>query len=269
MKTNDTNWAVVTGASAGIGEALSLELARKGFDLVLVARRPMKSLADQVEALGQRARCVQADLTKAEDLELLFARCADIPVRLLVNNAGRLVTGSFLEREIEEYAAEVALNVTAPLRIAHHFARRMADSDGGEVVFVGSGGAVGGSPFMANYIGTKSYLHALARGLRNELAEANVRVSVLAPGGTYTEMATLSEAIDFSRAPAMMMMPAEKVATLGVRRLLRGNAFVVPGFMNRFAYFMMTRLMPTAAAVKMMGMMTRRMLVKRSSPPAA
>lgn len=183
---------LITGASTGIGAAYAERFARRGHDLVLVAR----DLA-RMEALSARLRqhtgvaidILQADLTQAADLARVEARLRDdARIGILVNNAGTAIGGSFIEQSTDEIARLVALNSTALLRLASAIAPRLASAGEGAIVNIGS--VVGLAPEfgMTVYGATKAFVLFLSQGLNLELGPKGVYVQAVLPATTRTEI---------------------------------------------------------------------------------
>lgn len=252
-------WALVTGASSGIGAELARQLAAMGLNVAVAARRRerLESLVSEIERQhGVQARAIAIDLTAPDHLEVIEAATNDIEIGLLVNNAGSGVPGAFLKRELTDRTRIVQLNVTTPMQLAHIFGQKMSRRGRGGIIFVSSTSAFSGTPYMANYAGTKAFLLSLGEALHVELKPQGVDVTVLVPGPTRTEMAE-TEGTDFSTMPDMMWMDAADVAAAGLNGLGRKRV-VVPGGMNKVMRFMMTRLMSRDAASDMFGGMMKK-----------
>lgn len=198
---------LITGASTGIGAAYAERFARRGHDLVLVARDIAR-----MEALGARLRqeagvaidIIQADLTKAEELASVETRLReDARIEILVNNAGANVGGSFIEQATDDVARLVALNTTAVLRLASAVAPRLAQAGHGAIINIGS--VVGLAPeFGATVYGaTKAFVLFFSQGLSLELAPKGVYVQAVLPSATRTEIWERS-GIDINTLPALM-----------------------------------------------------------------
>jgi short-subunit dehydrogenase len=183
---------LVTGASTGIGAAYAERFARRGHDLVLVARDAVR-----MEALSARLRqetgvaidIIQADLTQLADLAKVETRLRDdARIGILVNNAGTAIGGSFIEQSTDDAARLVALNATALLRLASAIAPRLAKAGEGAIVNIGS--VVGLAPEfgMTVYGATKAFVQFLSQGLSLELGPKGVYVQAVLPATTRTEI---------------------------------------------------------------------------------
>jgi short-subunit dehydrogenase len=248
-------WALVTGASSGIGQEFARQLASLGINVAVVARRQnrLESLVSDLESEhGVQARAIPVDLTAPDYLEVIKAAVSDIEIGLLVNNAGGGHPGSFLKQSLADRTRVVQLNVTAPMQLAHVFGEKMSRSGRGGIIFVSSLAAYTGSPFLANYAATKSYQLNLGTALHQELKPKGIDVLVLSPGPTRTEMVDTMGG-DMSSIP-MSWMDAGPVAAVGLKALGHESA-VIPGRLNRLMTFTMTHLLPRNMALSMFGNM--------------
>src|SRR5262245_14795135 len=154
-------WAIVTGASSGIGKEFARQLAASGLNLVLLARRLplLEELGHQLEnKFGVQYRAVGVDLTEDGFLEKIEAATHDLDIGLLISNAGAGIPGEFLSLERDVLLRIVRLNIIAHLDLAHHFGRRLATRGRGGMLLVSAMGAAQGIPYMANDRGTKAYV---------------------------------------------------------------------------------------------------------------
>jgi uncharacterized protein len=189
---SDTSTVLITGASSGIGATYADRFSRRGHDLVLVARdgARLTALADRLRSeTGVAIDVLPADLTAEADLLRVEARLReDARIGVLVNNAGAAGHGGFLDQDPAAAAALVALNVTAPTRLASAVAPRFVQAGSGAIVNIGS--VVGLAPEfgMAVYGATKSYMLFLSQGLQRELGPKGVYVQAVLPAATRTEI---------------------------------------------------------------------------------
>lgn len=244
-------WAVVTGASGGIGSQYAEVLAEKGLNVVLVARNEekLKAQAAEIEAkTGVKARVVAADLTKPADIESLKRETSDIEVGMLVNNAGTWQFGSFLENDLERDIQGITLNATVPLQLTHHFGNKMAQRGKGGVVNVGSGAALHGVPGQSAYSATKGFLRNFSESLYQELKPAGVDVVVTNPGPVEGEA---SQAYDQSKNP-LQMVTAREVVSDSLNSLGKKGS-TIPGRFNKIAMGAAARMMPRDLLSSMAG----------------
>ena len=177
-------WALVTGASSGIGEEFARQVAANGINVVLVARREdrLKEVAAELQARYHvQARVVAVDLGRDGILGTVAAATDDLDIGLVVSNAGDGQPGPFISLPRERLREIVQLNVITHLDLAHHFGRRLAERGRGGLVLVSAVAAAGGLPYMANDSATKAYPLNLGEALHVELREAGVHVTVLVP----------------------------------------------------------------------------------------
>ncbi len=202
-----TPTVLITGASSGIGATYAERFARRGHDLVLVARDKTRldALAKRLqEEHGVTAAVLQADLTESADLAAVEARLReDARIGILINNAGMAQTGSFLQQTSESIERLVTLNTTAPARLAAAVAPRFAQAGTGTIVNIGS--VVGFAPElgMTVYGATKAFVLFLSQGLNLELAPKGVYVQAVLPAATRTEIWQRS-GIDINALPEVM-----------------------------------------------------------------
>lgn len=224
--------ALVTGASSGIGAAIARELARRGFDLVLVARDRAR-LEAVASGTGATCEVLAADLTEPEGCAAFEARLGAEPViDVCVNNAGIGTYGPFHEGDLAAEDRQVRLNVLALVRLSHATARAMAARGRGAILNVSSLASFQPIPENATYAATKAFVTSFTQALHEELRPYGVRVTVLCPGYTHTEFHARAGA-DMSAVPGPLWQDADEVARAGIDALERGRAVCVPGALNR------------------------------------
>jgi NADP-dependent 3-hydroxy acid dehydrogenase YdfG len=188
----DRRPAVIAGASAGIGAATAVALARAGFPVALGARRVERcqEIAEQIRATGGEAFAARLDVTNAASVQT-FAKdvtAALGDVEVVVSNVGKVSPGTVYEVETERFAAEIDLNILGAHRLVQAFVPGMAERRRGDFVFVSSDVAVRSRPFMSAYTASKWGLEGLAHALQMELEGTGVRASIVRPGPTRSEM---------------------------------------------------------------------------------
>lgn len=258
-------WALVTGASSGIGAEFAKLTAGKGINVVLVARRKdaLNKLAKEInDQFRVDTQVVVADLATEDGIETVIRETRALEIGLLINNAGREDSGHFLEVPVDEPLQSLYLNCRAPLQLAHHFAGLMVARSKGGVIFMASIVAFQGVPYIANYAATKAYDLIFAEGIAAELKPHNVDVLVAAPGFTRTD---LSPQADFHGLPIEPLSPAsvasQVMKTLGKRRLS------IPGALNKFLYVTGKYLQPRALNTFAFGQVFRRVLRHKIGKP--
>jgi uncharacterized protein len=251
-------WALVTGASAGIGRAFVQALARRGMNVVLVARDKarLEALASELEASGTSAEVLSADLGQPSDLERVEQRLRSEPrIDLLVNNAGLGYTGSFLDIPVAAAEVQIRVNALAPTRLAHAALTGMRARRRGGVIQVSSLATFTPSLHNGVYSGTKSYLTALSHLLAEELRSAGVTVLVVHPGFTRTEFGQRA-GFDSTGVPDFLWQSADDVVEESLRAYESGRSFLVNGFWNRL-FAALTRLVPSAWQGRVAGLTAR------------
>jgi len=243
-------WALVAGASEGLGAAFATELARRGCDVVLVARRPgpLEALA---ASLPTRAVPVVADLATPEGVEAVGAAAADLDVGLVVANAAYSPIGRFVDSSPDLTRRALELNCGAPLALAHRFLPPMVARGRGGFVVMSSLAGLQGSPPISVYAATKSFGAILAEGLWAELRSTGVDVVACLAGAVATP--NLAGAL---AKPAPGTLPPDRVAAAALNGLGRGPR-VVPGALNRVSSVVMSRLLPRRAAIAIIARASR------------
>ena len=228
--------AVVTGASAGIGEAFAERLARDQYDLILVARTRdrLEALAKRlVESRGIGVEVLPADLCQTADLRIVEEKLASDPtIDLLVNNAGFGNFGSVAELDVDRLEAEIRLNVLALVRLTSAALGPMVSRGRGAIINVSSMAGLQPTPFNATYGATKAFVNSFTEALYEELRGSGVRVQVLQPGFTHTEFQDRA-GIGSSKIPAVAWMEAGEVVDASLAAHRRGDLISVPGGMNK------------------------------------
>lgn len=245
-------WAIVTGASSGIGEEFARQLAANGLNLVLVARRqPLletlgKELADQY---GIQVRTVGADLSEFGFLDKIEAVARDLDIGMVVSNAGSGHPGAFLNHEPELLHRVVRLNVDTHLTLVHHYGRRLAARGRGGILMVSAMGASGGLPYMSNDAATKAYTISLAQGLNVEFRKLGLHMSVLLPGPTETPIID-HFGLDRAKMPVRPMTVQQCVAE-GLAAFNANRPAHLSGRLNR----LMAALIPASISRRLFGNM--------------
>jgi short-subunit dehydrogenase len=243
-------WALVTGASAGIGVALARELARQGAKLILTARRKerLESLAAEFAAQGVETRIVVADLNDPDAPQQIYdaTEGAGLVVDILVNNAGLGQYGAFhLSRPQQEFSM-VRVNCEAVVRLSRLFVPCMVERRRGWVLVVSSVASFQPLPYLATYAATKAFDRFFALGLAEEVATYGIKVTALCPGTTESEFFEIAYAGVFRN---RKLQSAEEVARLGLAALARGQRTIIPKWSGRFTAFIV-RLVPVGLVTR-------------------
>lgn len=227
-------WAVVTGASSGIGREFARQLAANGINVVLVARRemPMREAGREfTREYGVEHRMVSLDLTGPGSLERLAEATDDLDIGLVVASAGAAMPGEFLSHDLDALRDIMRLNAMSCLEVAHHFGGRLAQRGHGGIVLVSAAGSQHGVPNMANDAATKASVLALGKGLHAEFDRRGVSLSVLLPGATNTPVLERF-GVQPGSSPVKPMAVEQCVAE-GLEALSANRAAQIPGRLNR------------------------------------
>jgi len=251
-------WALVAGASQGIGEAFSRKLAERGFDLVLIARRTanLEKLANELRAsFGVEIRVISLDLGHPDLAKLLRPQIEGLPIGLLVYNACATQIGPFLKSDFKAKLAIVDVNCRGPLVMVSELAPAMVARGKGGILLMSSASGFQGGPLIATYAASKAFNTVLAEGLWEELRKTGVDVLAFVAGATSTPNFVASTPQE--KQAASYPMTPEDVAEQGLAALGKGPT-AVAGRVNRIITFVLGRLLSRRAAVTFMGSQLRK-----------
>lgn len=232
--------ALITGASEGIGYELAKIMARKNFNLVLIARREkmLLELKNELEgSYGVKVRVISRDLSTMESVKDICKELKDegVTIDVLVNNAGFGDYGFFVESEWDRNYQMIELNVAALTYLTHLYGNEMAERGKGRILNVASTAAFQPGPLMAVYYATKAYVLSFSEAVANELKDKGVTVTALCPGPTTTgfqKAASVENVRLFKRGAAAT---AEDVAAYGFEAMMKGKVIAIHGLLNRIA----------------------------------
>ena len=229
-------WALVTGASAGIGTALAEELARGGTNLVLTARRRerLEELAQKLVAAHKiQTKIFVADLAEADAPQKIFQFTKEqgIEVELLINNAGFGAYGEFHTVEARRLLEMVQVNCSAVLHLTRLYLPEMVARRRGDVLILASTASFQSVPYISTYAATKAFDLLFAEGLAEEMKPHGIRVCALCPGSTESEFADVAAQTHIAATRANRET-AEKVARTGLRALAAGKSYIISGLGN-------------------------------------
>ncbi len=244
-------WALVAGASEGIGAEFARALAARGLNLLLLARRPEPLRALAATLPGVEVRTAEVDLTSPALPARLAEVTAGLEIGLAVANAALSLTGPFLEQELDQALRAVDLNVRAPLVVAHVLGRAMAARGRGGLVFMSSLAGLIGGPQVATYTGSRAFALQFGESLWGELEPAGVDVVTVAAGPTRTPTYTAVQTSAFPPVMEASEVVAAALATLGA------GPRVVPGWFNRASLALVSHL-PRAVAIRLIAAQTRK-----------
>lgn len=256
-------WALVTGASSGIGRDMARYLYNLGYSLILVARNKdgldaVKSELEENSNLDKKEKIsdknndeiqkikskevpkkqqilvIPKDLSKKEECMNLYEETKHISLDLLVNNAGFGVFGEFIETDIDKEISLINTNITAVHILTKLYLKDMIKKNSGNILNVASIAGMEPGPLMAAYYASKSYVIRLSRAINKEIKKkkSNVKISILCPGPVDTNFNNVAKVV--FKAPSM---PSEKVAKYGIDKTLKGKLIIIPGVLNKSVRF--------------------------------
>ncbi|MCO5248971.1 MAG: SDR family NAD(P)-dependent oxidoreductase [Chitinophagales bacterium] len=232
------DWAIVTGASSGLGVEYAKQLAGRGLNVVLVARRAelLEKLADEIKTTNNiEVKVVPLDLSKQGFIDELKTQVEGLNIGLIVNNAGINCEGDFYRGDLRRNLNMLHLNVEAPFIIAYEFGKKLVERGHGGIIFTASSSAFQATPYLSHYGATKSYILSLAESMNYEFGTKGVDVIALCPGFTESEMTK-----GLKGSP--LLMKAAPVVQTGIDNLGK-KAFVVAGIGNKVQTFMTQRVL--------------------------
>lgn len=247
--------ALVTGGSGGIGFEIAKVLARKGFDLVLVSRKreTLEAAAGQLEGkYGARVQVFTADLRLPEAPQSIFdfLHNENIPVEVLVNNAGFGLGGEFAETKLQRELEMIQVNISALTHLTKLFLPPMIKRKSGRVLNVASTAAFQPGPLMAVYYATKAYVLSFSQAVAEEVRDTGVTVTVLCPGPTATDFAASAEVGNSRLFSAFGLAQPDDVAEAGVAAMMHGRRIAIPGIKNKIVA-QSSRFAPRAIVTKL------------------
>jgi len=254
--TNEKNYALITGATEGIGYELAKLFVKDKYNLVIVARH-----AEELEAKAQEFRQQGVEvITIAKDLfkrEEAISLCEEvtakgITISVLVNNAGQGVYGLFKDTDIERELSIVDLNIAATVILTKHFAKQMIARNEGKILNLASIASKTPGPWQSVYHGTKAFVYSFSEAIRHELKDHNITVTALLPGATDTDFFNKADMQESKivQDESSLADPFD-VAKDGYKALMSGDDKVISGFKNK-AMVGMANIMPDTAVAAMM-----------------
>jgi short-subunit dehydrogenase len=226
-------FAIVTGASTGIGFELAKRCAKEGYDLLIAADEPaIEKAAISIRGLGAEVEAVQVDLATMEGVDKLYAAAKGRTVDALLANAGRGLGRAFLDQDFHKVRRLIDTNVTGTVYLIQKFGEDMRRKDAGRILITGSIAGFTPGSFQAIYNGTKAFLDSFSFALREELKATQVTVTCLMPGATETEFFKRAEMMD-TDVGTSEKDDAAVVANDGFEAMMKGEGDVVSGLKNK------------------------------------
>jgi len=253
--------SLVTGASSGIGYEIARKLAEVGYDVLVTSsnREKLEQAAQTIrtETPTAQIEVVQADLSRADEVRKLWEAVGALgrPIDILVANAGVGVSGEFAETDLDDEIALINLNVTSQVHLMKLASREMVARGFGDILITSSIAGIMPAPYMAVYAASKAFLRSFGEGVRQELKDRNVNVTVLMPGPTDTDFFDRADMQDTKVAQGSKQ-DAEEVAEAALKALSEGSDHVIPGLKNK-AQASVAKMMSDPARAKMHGTQTK------------
>jgi short-subunit dehydrogenase len=233
MTSNTRSFAIVTGASSGIGYELAKQCAEHGFDLLIAADEPeINQAAASLRALGGAVDAVQADLATREGVDKLYSAAQGRAIDALLANAGRGLGHGFLDQNIDDVQRVIDTNITGTVYLLHKVGKAMRARGQGRILITGSIAGFMPGTYQAVYNGTKAFIDSFSVALRHELKDSGVTVTCLMPGPTDTEFFERADMLDTKVGQQKKDDPAD-VAKTGFEAMMKGETDVVSGFKNK------------------------------------
>lgn len=249
-------YALITGASAGLGKEFALQLADR-YNLILVARRAdlLQELAHVCAAKGAECETMVADLVKAADVARVEERVAQTDIELLVNNAGFGTYGAFAELPRQGEADQIQLNINTLVRLTHAALGTMTQNGNGKIINVASVAGYQPAPFSATYSATKTFVRYFTEAIAEEVRSKDVYLQVLCPGFTHTEF---HERADIAKGgiPGFLWMESGDVVRDSLAAMDQGETVCIPGAVNK-AITAVGAATPNAISSRLAGLVMR------------
>ncbi|MCH9812709.1 MAG: SDR family NAD(P)-dependent oxidoreductase [Epsilonproteobacteria bacterium] len=253
-------WALITGASSGVGREMAREVASKGIHTILVAREKtsLETVAQEINEKYQvETRVITLDFAQPDAVKTVIDTCDGLEVGLLANCAGYALSGEFTEHSMEEEIALLEVNVKAPMQLALHFSKEMKARKKGGIIFVSSIMALGGAAGWAHYNATKAHNLVLAEGLGEELRAHGVHVIALTPGSIKSGFQSRSRTKSMFGA-----LSPKRVAKCGLWMLGTYKRTHTAGLMNKIIA-LSTRLTPRWINTKIFSLVVKSLTQKQ------
>lgn len=252
------SWAIVTGASNGIGKEFAIQLAKIGFNVVLVARRKalLEELSDQLEnSYGIKCMSINLDLGHADAANILDDMTSHLDIGLIVSNAGFGTSGKLIESKIDVEKNLVDLNCRSLMELSYIFGQKFAKKNRGGIILISSLLGFVGIPSSANYAASKAFVQSFGEGFHSEMKPYNVDVLTVAPGPVHTGFAEKAN-MNFILALSPENVAKDSINALGKKITL------LPGFLTKFLYFSLQPLLLRNLKIMVMGYVMKTMIKK-------
>ena len=252
------SWAIVTGASNGLGKKFAIQLAKIGFNVVLVARREniLKELSNQLEnSYGIKCMPINLDLGHTDAANILDKMTSHLDVGLIVSNAGFVTSGNLIKSKIDVEKNLVDLNCRSLMELSYIYGQKFAKNKRGGIILISSLLGFLGTPGSANYAASKAFVQSFGEGFHSEMKPHNVDVLTVAPGPIHTGFAERAN-MNF-----ILALKPENVAKDSINALGK-KITLLPGFLSKFLYFSLQPLLFRNLKIKVMGLVMKTMIKK-------
>lgn len=248
-------YALITGASGGLGKQFAYLAAKDGYNLVLVARREDKllALAKEInESFGVEVLPLALDLQKEQFVADLIEKTKDLDIGCLINNAGFGYLADYVESELSHQKELLRLNVEVLMELTHHYGAKMKEKGKGYILNIASTAALSPGPHMSTYFASKSYVLSFSEALHEELRKSGVKVSALCPGPVDTDFEKNANMKDSAMFHSLPVSKPEKIARKGYKGLKKGKAVIYAGPVTHWMAFF-SRIFPRKWMRKIIG----------------
>jgi len=254
-KENYGEWALITGASSGVGREMAKEIANKGINVILVARREtlLQALAKEIEETNKvKTKIIVVDFADETSVEQIILECVSYEIGLLINSVGYALTGEFSKNKIADESALINVNIKTPTLLAHHFSNKMKERNKGGIIFVSSIMALAGASNWASYNASKAHNLLLAEGIAEELKPYGINVIALTPGfiksgfGKRSNTKAMPMALSPKRVAkcGLWMMGRKRTHTAGlINKIIALSTRVTPRFINTKIFSLVVKML--------------------------
>ncbi len=238
-------YALITGASSGIGKEFAYQLANLGYSLILVARREER-LKKISEEINNDCIIIETDLSKEEDIIKLYEQTKDLNIKILINNAGFGECGNYLKTNLDKEIAMIDVNVKAVHYLTKLYLNLMQDKNDTYILNVASiAGLMPAGPYMATYYASKSYVTSLTRAIQKELKDNKIQtyIGCLCPGPVQTEFNKVAN-VKFS----LKGITSKKCVSYALKKMFKKKTIIIPTFIIKMAYYL-SRISPSKLTI--------------------
>lgn len=258
-------YALITGGSSGIGREYALQLAKRGYDIVVVSNREELNIevASEVkQKFGVQCITRNIDLTRSDAANILFEECKELDIEILINNAGMLLFGQLHKTPEQRIDQIIALHCTTPTKLCRLFGQRMAEQGRGHILIMSSITAWTPYPTISHYAATKSYLKMLGGSLWYELRDRGVKVTTVFPSAVDTPLYNLDAKYRRPLLGLGLMLSAESVARKALKAMFKGRRRCLPGGWTKIEAAI-CKILPAWALIPVMRIPAVRRILER------